>query len=277
MLVTLRPDADRHRGVQPRPLRRGQPLRRRPPLHADRRRHARRRRAGAARPRTTAAGSSSTTANNHQNIDPTRYPQGGLSASNTLRVGDTPARADRRHGLPLQRLPDPADRAARPGATTTRAPPAPEPVGGNLKVASFNVLNYFNGDGLGGGFPTPRGANTPVEFDAPAGQDRQRAHGASTPTSSGSWRSRTTRRPTARSRISSPGSTRALGAGTYAFVDTGVIGTDEIKVALIYKPASVSPVGAFDDHHVGRRPALRRHPQPAVAGADVPARGTAPG
>ena len=27
--------------------------------------------------------------NNQQNIDPTRYPQGGLSAANTLRVGDT--------------------------------------------------------------------------------------------------------------------------------------------------------------------------------------------
>ena len=32
--------------------------------------------------------------------------------------------------------------------------------------------------------------------------------------------------------------------GTYAFIDTGVIGTDEIKVALIYKPAAVTPVGA---------------------------------
>src|SRR6185436_15147755 len=27
--------------------------------------------------------------NNQQNIDPTRYPQGGLSAVNTLRVGDS--------------------------------------------------------------------------------------------------------------------------------------------------------------------------------------------
>jgi hypothetical protein len=34
----------------------------------------------------------------------------------------------------------------------------------NLKIASFNVLNFFNGDGLGGGFPTARGANTPSEF-----------------------------------------------------------------------------------------------------------------
>jgi hypothetical protein len=36
-----------------------------------------------------------------------------------------------------------------------------------------------------------------------------------------------------------------LGAGTYAAIDTGVIGTDAIRVGLIYKPAKVAPVGAF--------------------------------
>ncbi|TYK66558.1 ExeM/NucH family extracellular endonuclease [Colwellia echini] len=34
----------------------------------------------------------------------------------------------------------------------------------NLRVASFNVLNYFNGDGTGAGFPTERGAYTAEEF-----------------------------------------------------------------------------------------------------------------
>ena len=37
----------------------------------------------------------------------------------------------------------------------------PENVGGNLKIASFNVLNYFNGDGLGGGFPDLTWRNRP--------------------------------------------------------------------------------------------------------------------
>jgi predicted extracellular nuclease len=36
-----------------------------------------------------------------------------------------------------------------------------------------------------------------------------------------------------------------LGAGTYAYVNTGVIGTDAIKVAMIYKPANVTPVGGY--------------------------------
>lgn len=40
---------------------------------------------------------------------------------------------------------------------------------GSLRVASVNLLNYFNGDGQGEGFPTPRGASNLEEFE------RQRA------------------------------------------------------------------------------------------------------
>ena len=43
-------------------------------------------------------------------------------------------------------------------------------VGRGLRIISSNVLNYFNGNGTGGGFPTSRGANTLAEFN------RQRAH-----------------------------------------------------------------------------------------------------
>ncbi len=35
------------------------------------------------------------------------------------------------------------------------------------------------------------------------------------------------------------------GAGTYAYIETGAIGTDAIRVALIYKLASVTPVGDY--------------------------------
>jgi hypothetical protein len=34
------------------------------------------------------------------------------------------------------------------------------------------------------------------------------------------------------------------GADPYAFIDTDVIGTDQIRVALLYKPSTVTPVGA---------------------------------
>lgn len=44
--------------------------------------------------------------------------------------------------------------------------PAPPEVPGALRVASFNLENFFNGDGRGSGFPTLRGARTPAEFQA---------------------------------------------------------------------------------------------------------------
>jgi uncharacterized protein len=43
-------------------------------------------------------------------------------------------------------------------------PPAPQ-IDGELRLATFNVWNYFNGDGQGGGFPTPRGAASAAEFE----------------------------------------------------------------------------------------------------------------
>jgi predicted extracellular nuclease len=50
-------------------------------------------------------------------------------------------------------------------ATIARAPrPAAPVVAGRIRLASFNVLNLFNGDGQGGGFPTARGARTPEEL-----------------------------------------------------------------------------------------------------------------
>lgn len=119
----------------------------------------------------------------------------------------------------------------------------PEEVGGNLKVASFNVLNYFNGDGQGGGFPTPRGADTPEEFA------RQRAKiiaglqaidadvvGLMEMENDG---------VDALSAVQDlvDGLNEAMGAGVYALVAEPNPGTDAIKVALIYKPERVTPVG----------------------------------
>ncbi len=48
-------------------------------------------------------------------------------------------------------------------------PDKPESVGGTIKIASFNVNNYFNGNGQGGGFQDSRGAKSQAEFE------RQRA------------------------------------------------------------------------------------------------------
>ncbi|WP_070335029.1 endonuclease/exonuclease/phosphatase family protein [Pseudomonas aeruginosa] len=97
-----------------------------------------------------------------QNPDPIRYPAPELSAYNSLRVGDRTSAIDgvldySAGSYRIQPLQTPTFEAANP----RQAQPAVE---GRLRVASFNVLNYFNGDGKGGGFPTSRGANTAEEF-----------------------------------------------------------------------------------------------------------------
>ncbi len=49
--------------------------------------------------------------------------------------------------------------------TPTPIPPAAPADAGTLRVVGMNLHNYFNGDGKGGGFPTPRGAKTMAEFE----------------------------------------------------------------------------------------------------------------
>lgn len=53
---------------------------------------------------------------------------------------------------------------------TPRIEAAPRPaapsVPGRVRLAAFNLGNLFNGDGRGGGFPTPRGARTPAQWQA---------------------------------------------------------------------------------------------------------------
>ncbi|WP_309143428.1 ExeM/NucH family extracellular endonuclease [Nostoc favosum] len=94
--------------------------------------------------------------------NPTTIPY--LNANNTLRTGDTTTNLTGVLGYGfnnyrLQPTVTPVFNQTNPRTS------APENVGGNIKVASFNVLNYFNGDGAGGGFPTSRGADSAIEFE----------------------------------------------------------------------------------------------------------------
>ncbi len=185
--------------------------------------------------------------NNQQNIDPTHYPQGGLSATNTLRVGDTTTSIagvlDQRFGA--YRI-QPVDPDSISFTHANPRPEAPAAVGGDVRVAAFNVLNYFNGDGAGGGFPTPRGANTPAEFD------RQRAKIIDAITALDAdvvglmeLENDDTAGEYGAIEDLVDGLNEVAGPGTYDFIDTGVVGTDEIRVGILYQPAAVSPVGPY--------------------------------
>ena len=51
-----------------------------------------------------------------------------------------------------------------PAVEATVPHPVEPPAAGHLRIVSSNLLNYFNGDGQGGGFPTERGAETLTGF-----------------------------------------------------------------------------------------------------------------
>ncbi len=129
----------------------------------------------------------------------------------------------------------------RPGVPTFSAVP-------DVKLASFNVLNFFNGNGAGGGFPTSRGARTLTDFR------RQRAKirvalsqlnadvvGLMEIENDGTG-------PASAIQELVDELNRVLGADTYAFVNDGAVvqanSSDVIRCAILYKPAVVVPVGA---------------------------------
>lgn len=181
-----------------------------------------------------------------QNPDPTPYLSSADPALATRRTGSTTAGVagilGNKFGFyVIEPTAAPVFVDANPRPTAAPA------VGGRLKVAIGNVLNFFNGDGAGGGFPTPRGANNAAEYQ------RQRAKivagilalapdimGLTEIENDGFG---------ATSAIQDlvNGLNAAAPAGTtYAFVDPGVapIGTDAITCAFIYKTSTVALVGS---------------------------------
>jgi len=101
---------------------------------------------------------------NQQNPAAVPYPTPGLSASNTVRAGDQvhDLTGILNYSYSEWRL-QPTSAPSFSQSNPRNSQPALADRG-NLVVASFNVLNYFNGDGLGGGFPTARGADTAEEL-----------------------------------------------------------------------------------------------------------------
>ncbi|MBS7807296.1 ExeM/NucH family extracellular endonuclease [Variovorax sp. PCZ-1] len=121
-----------------------------------------------------------------------------------------------------------------PVFTNSNPRPSTSPaVTGTLKVASFNVLNYFTTLGS-------RGANNAAEFtrqkakivEAIAGLDAdvlglieiENNNDVATQDLLAALNAK-------------------MGAGTYAAVNSGTIGTDLIKVDILYKPAKVKRIG----------------------------------
>ncbi|MBN2114559.1 MAG: ExeM/NucH family extracellular endonuclease [Acidimicrobiia bacterium] len=171
---------------------------------------------------------------NAENPDPARHPNGGVfDLGNRFRGGDTvtgvTGALDYSSGkYRIQPTQGAAYTAANP------RPATPAAVGGTLKVASFNVMNYFTTLGS-------RGASDAAEFT----RQRTKIFAALAALDADVVGLVEIENNSAAIADLVAGLNGVVGAGTYAYIDTGVIGIDEIKVALIYRPATVTPLGAY--------------------------------
>lgn len=188
-----------------------------------------------------------------QNPDPIQLPQGGaLTTANAFRMVDEISdlvgnirfsRGSGGSGDEGYRL-----QLTEDATITTRNPRPDSPeVGGDLKVASFNVLNFFttldegdNKTGPGNAFD-PRGADNQAEFDRQLAKlvtalDELDADivGLQEIENNGYG-------PDSAIATLTDALNVALGDGTYAFVDPGTafLGDDAIAVGFIYKTETI--------------------------------------
>jgi uncharacterized protein len=160
-------------------------------------------------------------------------------------------------------------------ARTNPRPTAPESVGGDVQVASFNTLNYFTT--LGSENPDARGADNAEEFARQQAKEVAAITGLDADVL-GLMEVENNGTEAIASLVEALNA--AAGPGTYAFVTEPVInppnefggtfGTDAIKVAFIYKPAVVTPVGpaVTSTAEIFDRPPLIQTFRPIAGGED---------
>jgi hypothetical protein len=187
------------------------------------------------------------------------YPQSGLSTGNRLRGGDTItglagvlmwswagfADTDAWRVRPVAEL---AGYTFAPGNPRSTAPPA---VGGSLKVASFNVLNYFTtidttaSNDVGNCGPSGtldcRGADSAAEL---ARQTDKLATALCAMDADIVGLMEIENNATASLAAVVNAANAVPACGPYAYVNAGTIGNDAIKVALLYKTTTVATVGS---------------------------------
>jgi predicted extracellular nuclease len=204
----------------------------------------------------------------NQNADPILFGRGGepLSASNTLRGGDTltgatgvltytwGGNASSPNAYRLR--PVDATETFDFEAVNERPTAAPE-VGGTLVAASFNVLNYFTTIDRGGSTEDCgpignkqecRGADSVIELE------RQRTKLLSALLSLDADVIGLVELENTELADGTPvepladivaGLNAATAPGTFDYVSTGTIGTDTIRVGLVYRTAAAAPFGGF--------------------------------
>ncbi len=185
-----------------------------------------------------------------QNPSVLRHPNGlPFSLTNLFRGGDTVENTigilGYDFGLYRIQPTGPADYAS-----VNPRPLSPEPVGGSLRVAAMNALNYFLTADYPSGNPLDNKCG-PLQNVECRGWDSDQVN---------EFTRQRTKLLAALSGLdadiiglneleNTPGveplADIVSGLPGYAYIDTGVIGTDAIRVGIIYQSAKVVPVGAF--------------------------------
>ncbi|MDR7330962.1 ExeM/NucH family extracellular endonuclease [Roseateles asaccharophilus] len=192
--------------------------------------------------------------------------RGGDTVSDVVGVVDFGPSTDSASG-PLSYKIHPA--AAPVFARTAGRPAAPPAVGGNIKVASANVLNFFT-SGSGGAFVAGspscgsdcRGANSLAEFN----RQRTKILAALSGLNADVVGLMEIQNNASNFAVQNlvDGLNAQLGAGTYAAVPLPTVisaggsgtGTDAIRVAMIYKPGKLALMGPSmaDTNGINNRP-----------------------
>jgi predicted extracellular nuclease len=189
----------------------------------------------------------------YQNPDPAIHPNGEVfDMDNLFRGGDLVANVTgiMDHDYDLYRI------QPTRGADYTPVNHRPETYDlteGDVKVASFNVLNYFTTLDTGADICGPeenmecRGADTAEELT----RQRDKILAAMVEIDADIFglmkieNDRGSLDPDYAVADLVAGLNDIVGAGVYNYIPTGAVGTDAIKQAIIYKPGKVSPIGTF--------------------------------
>jgi predicted extracellular nuclease len=204
----------------------------------------------------------------NQNPDPILFGRGGspLSASNTLRGGDTATgivgvmtytwAGNAASGNAFRVRPVGALGGGVPTFEPTNPRPAgPPAVGGNLRVGAMNLLNFFNTftgctNGVGGAATDCRGAGSQTEFDRQWPKTVAAIVGLDPDVLGIMEMENDGYGPSSAIQFLVDKLNAATAPGTFALVDAdaasgqvNTLGTDAIKVGLIYRPGRVTRVG----------------------------------